>query len=124
MLIGEDGISNDVITLGTCFSMFVYIRARFRFFADWRKSNSSVDGEPQGNRRSISNSREVVGSSPRRQSAQESSLAGSGLEASQIEIAARDLRRQESTYPAHNHPAATQAKLYPRFPDAICFIHQ
>ena len=31
MLIGEDDISNDVITLGTCFSMFVYIRAHFRF---------------------------------------------------------------------------------------------
>ena len=31
MLIGEDDNSNDVITLGTCFSMFVYIRARFRF---------------------------------------------------------------------------------------------
>ena len=31
MLIGEDDISNDVITLGTCFSSkFVYIRARFR----------------------------------------------------------------------------------------------
>ena len=30
MLIGEDDISNDVITLGTCFSMFVYIRALFR----------------------------------------------------------------------------------------------
>ena len=31
MLIGGDDISNDVITLGTCFSMFVYIRARIRF---------------------------------------------------------------------------------------------
>ena len=31
MLIGEDHISNGVITLGTCFSMFVYIRARFLF---------------------------------------------------------------------------------------------
>ena len=31
MLIGGDDISSDVITLGTCFSMFVYIRARFRF---------------------------------------------------------------------------------------------
>ena len=31
MLIGGDDISNDVITFGTCFSMFVYIRARFRF---------------------------------------------------------------------------------------------
>ena len=43
MLIGGDDISNDVITLGTCFSMFVYIRA------DRRKSISPVDGEPQGN---------------------------------------------------------------------------
>ena len=31
MLIGRDDISNDLITLRTCFSMFVYIRARFRF---------------------------------------------------------------------------------------------
>ena len=29
MLIGRDDISNDIITLGTCFSMFVYIRAHF-----------------------------------------------------------------------------------------------
>ena len=36
MLIGGDDISNDVITLDTCFSMFAYIRA------DWRKSESSV----------------------------------------------------------------------------------
>ena len=31
MLIGGDDIGNDVITLGTWFSMFAYIRARFRF---------------------------------------------------------------------------------------------
>ena len=31
MLIGGNDISNDVITLGTCFSMFVYIRTRFNF---------------------------------------------------------------------------------------------
>ena len=31
MLIGGDDISDVVNTLGTCFSMFVYIRARFRF---------------------------------------------------------------------------------------------
>ena len=31
MLIGGDDMSNDVITLGMCFSMFVYIRAYFRF---------------------------------------------------------------------------------------------
>ena len=30
MLIGGDDISNEVITLGTCFSIFVYIRACFR----------------------------------------------------------------------------------------------
>ena len=31
MLISGDDISNDVITLGKCFSMFVYIRVRLRF---------------------------------------------------------------------------------------------
>ena len=31
MLIGANDISNDVITLGTCFLMFVYILARLRF---------------------------------------------------------------------------------------------
>ena len=31
MLIGGEVISNDVITLGTCFSMFAYIRACSRF---------------------------------------------------------------------------------------------
>ena len=30
MPIGGDDISNDVITLATCFSMFVHIRTRFR----------------------------------------------------------------------------------------------
>ena len=31
MLIDGDDISNDVITLGKCFSVFVHIPARFRF---------------------------------------------------------------------------------------------
>ena len=31
MVIGGDDINSDIITLGTCFSMFVYIRAGFRF---------------------------------------------------------------------------------------------
>ena len=31
MLIGEDDVSSDVITLGICFSMFVYICAHFFF---------------------------------------------------------------------------------------------
>ena len=33
MLIGGDDISDDVITLGMCFSMFVYIRTRLICFA-------------------------------------------------------------------------------------------
>ena len=48
MLIGEDDISNDVITLSTCFSMFVLHSRSFPFRADWRKSDSSVHEEPQG----------------------------------------------------------------------------
>jgi len=31
LLIGGDDLSNDAIALGTCFSVFVYIRARFPF---------------------------------------------------------------------------------------------
>ena len=64
-LIGGDDISNDVITSAAflarvfqCLFTFAHIRA------DWRKSNSSVDGEPQGNWRRNSNSRNVVASSP------------------------------------------------------------
>ena len=45
MLIGWDDISNDVINLGKCFSMFVYILLP----ADERKYDSLVDGEPRGN---------------------------------------------------------------------------
>ena len=53
MLIGDD-ISNDVITLGMCFSMFVYILAHcFLLFADSRKSESSVDRKPSGNWRLV-----------------------------------------------------------------------
>ena len=51
-------MSNVVITLGTCFSMFVYIRA------EQRKSDSSVDGEPQGNWKWNLNSRDVFASCP------------------------------------------------------------
>ena len=31
MLIGEDDISNNIITLGMCFSKFFHIRAHFLF---------------------------------------------------------------------------------------------
>ena len=47
MLIGGDDMCNDVITLNTCFSMFVYIRARSRLLIGG-KSDNSVDEEPQG----------------------------------------------------------------------------
>ena len=50
MRIGGDDISNDVITLGTCFPLR----------ADWWKSDSSVDREPQGNRKWNSTSGDVL----------------------------------------------------------------
>ena len=49
MLIGQDDISNDVITLGTCFAMFVLHLHSFPLHADWQKSDGSVDGKPQRN---------------------------------------------------------------------------
>ena len=48
MLIGRGDIIKDVITLGTCFSMFVYIRVCLHSCNKW-ESDSSVYGEPQGN---------------------------------------------------------------------------
>ena len=61
MLIGRDEISNDIITLGTCF--FLCSRS-FPLHADWPKSDSSGEGEPQGNWRWNANSIDVVVSSP------------------------------------------------------------
>ena len=45
---GGDDISNDVITLGTCFSMFVYIRARFRFMLIGRNLTAQSTGSHRG----------------------------------------------------------------------------
>ena len=54
MLIGGDDISNDIITLGSCFSMFVDIHAIFHFtlfstsrwLAEiWQLSRRSATGE-------------------------------------------------------------------------------
>ena len=67
MLIGEDYISDDVITLGASFHMFFNICLHSRSFpllAVWWKSDSSVDGKPQGNWRRNSNYRDVVASTP------------------------------------------------------------
>ena len=67
MLIGRDDISNDIITLGTCFHAFFNVCLHSCWFplcAHWRKSDRSVDGEPQGNWRQNSNCRDIVASSP------------------------------------------------------------
>ena len=63
MLIGRDDISNDVSTLGSCFSMFVYILAHFHFVLIGRNLKNPLknDGEPQGNGIQIP---EIVASSP------------------------------------------------------------
>ena len=47
-LMGGDDISNDVITLGTCFSMFVYIRARFHFMLIGRNLTAQSTGSHRG----------------------------------------------------------------------------
>ena len=44
MLIGGDDISTDVITLCTCFSMFVNICARFRFTLIGRNLTAQLTG--------------------------------------------------------------------------------
>ena len=48
MLIGRDDISNDVITLGTCFSMFVFIRACFCFVVIGRNLTAQSTGSHGG----------------------------------------------------------------------------
>ena len=80
MVIGGDDISNDVITLGTCFSMFVYIGARFRFAmigGIWQLSRRGATGElemeVEFQRRSCKLSFIFP---PRRKSAPDSLLAG------------------------------------------------
>ena len=55
MLIGGDDISNDVITLGTCFSIFVYIRACFRFVLIIGKLTAQSTGNNRGSGSGIPN---------------------------------------------------------------------
>ena len=47
-LIGRDDISNDVITLGTCFSMSVYIRSRFHFVLIGKNLTAQSTGSHRG----------------------------------------------------------------------------
>ena len=66
MLIGGDDISNDVITIGAYFHVFFSVCLRSRsspLRANWREFGSPVDGEPPGNWRRNSYSRDVVASS-------------------------------------------------------------
>ena len=59
----SDDVSNDIITLGMCFSLFVYICARFCFvLIGGNLTTQSM--ERHGNWRWNSNSRDVVASSP------------------------------------------------------------
>ena len=55
MQIGRDEISNDVITLGTCFSMFVYIRACFCFVVIDGNLTAQLMGNHRGIGRGIQN---------------------------------------------------------------------
>ena len=48
ILIGRDDISNDVITLGTCFSMFFYIHARFCLILIGRNLTAQSRGSHRG----------------------------------------------------------------------------
>ena len=48
MLIGRDDISNDIITLNMCFSMFVYICARFRLALIDRNLTAQLMGSHRG----------------------------------------------------------------------------
>ena len=48
MLIGGDDISDDVITLGTCFSMFVYICPHVRSALIDRNLTAQSMGNPRG----------------------------------------------------------------------------
>ena len=64
MLISGDDISNDVITLGTCCVNVCLHSHSFPLRANWLKSDSSVDWEPQGDWKQNSNSRDIVASSP------------------------------------------------------------
>ena len=73
MLIDGDDISNEVITIGTCFSMFFYIRARFHF----ELIGGNLTAESTGRHREIEGGIQIPFLfQSRRQSAPESLLEG------------------------------------------------
>ena len=63
-VIGRDDIGSDVIYLWLVFFNVCLHSRSFPLRADWWKSDCSVDGEPQGNWRWNSNSRDVIASTP------------------------------------------------------------
>ena len=63
-LIGGDDISNDVITLGTCFSIFVCIRDRFRLVLIGGNLTAHSTGSHRGIGGRIQIPETVVASSP------------------------------------------------------------
>ena len=78
---GSDNINNDGITPGTCFSMFVYIRARFRFALSGRNMTAQSTGSHRGwrwnsNSRGLRSCKLSFLFPPRCQSASQSLLAG------------------------------------------------
>ena len=48
MLIGGYDISNDVVTLGTCFSMFAYIHTHFHFALFGSNLTAQLSGSHRG----------------------------------------------------------------------------
>ena len=64
VLIGGDDISNDVISLSKCFSMFVNIRARFHFALIGENSIAQLTESPREIGGLNSNSTDVVASFP------------------------------------------------------------
>ena len=47
-LLAEMTFSNDVITLGSCFSMFAYVRGRFRFELNGGNLTAQLTGSHRG----------------------------------------------------------------------------
>ena len=66
MMIGRNDSSNDVITLGKCFSMFVYFRTRFHFALTGGNLTAQSTWNHRGIVGGIRISRDVVASSNRR----------------------------------------------------------
>ena len=80
MLIGEDDISNDVIIIGMCFSIFVYICARLHVALIGRNLTAQSTGSHRGIGRGIqiSETRSPSFSSPASSSLRASSPGRSG----------------------------------------------